>query len=316
MLAVPEALTGNNFWEGMFGKVDDLVKVPTGQRYDFLHRAMGATRHPIFFAIVMMLLVPWSVALLRDQRQREWRYLGWAGLGGAIIAMLATLSRGPLLGLVLAGMVAASFYSLWARRAFAVAAAAGLLAAVFGWSTLIELLDRTDRHDQTSGVVEVDGEFEHHSGSRNRLFVVRIYGPLVLRGGAFGFGTPAVSSFPPKIPGLPASARSREVLGIVDNSFILIGLRFGIVGLGLLVLLLGSTIYYAFLLARQMSLVTYPNGSGFLVALASILIGVSAEILTVFSSYEFFFWILFTCGVVSGLASLDLRSRLGEVQID
>ncbi len=57
-------------------------------------------------------------------------------------------------------------------------------------------------------------------------------------------------------------------------------------------------------LRRSAGLILYPDGPAFLTALASILVGVAFEIMTVFSSYDFMFWILFHCGVVAGLASL------------
>ncbi len=316
VLALPEAIVGINSWELLFGEVDDLVKVHRGQRYGLLNRAMGPTRHPIFLGIVLLMLIPWAVSLIGSEQRRRRQVFGWLSLLTIVLGMFATMSRGPLIGLVVSGVTAACFYSLWARRIFGVAAVAGLFAVVIGWSSFIDFLDRTENTQSFGNVIELNGVVEQYTGTRNRLFVVKVYGPLVLRGGAVGFGTTAVSSFPPNIPGLPVLARTREVLGIVDNSFILIGLRFGLVGLGLLLMLLAATIVKAYVLARQLSLVTYPNGPGFLVALGSILVGVSVVILSVFSSYEFFFWILFTCGVVSGLAALDLRIRRGEIQVD
>ncbi len=64
----------------------------------------------------------------------------------------------------------------------------------------IALVESTQTTSQVRvQVVEVDGEYEAFSGSRNRLLVWEVYGPLVLKGGPLGFGTEAVSSFPPNI---------------------------------------------------------------------------------------------------------------------
>ncbi len=127
---------------------------------------------------------------------------------------------------------------------------------------------------------------------------------MVLKGGPLGYGTDAVSSFPPNIPGLPTSAKARATLGIVDNSYLLIGLRFGWIGIGLFLALLGGSIVTAIQLRRSAGLILYPDGPAFLTAMASILVGVAFEIMTVFSSYDFMFWILFHFGIVAGLASL------------
>ncbi len=315
-LALVESFANVNAWEMLFGPVDDLVKRGRGMRYDFLYRAMGPTRHPIFLGIVLMLMVPWAVSLIDSEGSRKLKYIGWLSLAGVVVGVLATVSRGPLLCLFLAAATALSYYSLWARRVFAVTIVLGAILAAVNWSSVVGFVESTGSINVRSRVVEVDGEAVAYTGSNNRLFVLEIYGPLVVRGGAMGFGTEATSSFPPNIPGLPVSARAQEVLGIVDNSYILIGLRLGIVGLAFFVLMLFASIYNAFSLARNQSLVTYPGGSLFLVALGSILLAVSVEILTVFSSYDFIFWLLFTCGVVSGLTALDRKIRGGEVQID
>jgi hypothetical protein len=315
-LALSESLMGVNVWELVFGDVDDLVVATREQRYGLLHRALGPTRHPIFLGIVLALFVPWAVALIDPEQRRRDRIFGTTSLVVIILGVVATMSRGPLLGLLLAAIAAACFYWSWARRVFAVAAVLGAIAALTSWSSLVAFLDRTEDTQTYGSVIEVDGQMELYTGTRNRLYVMEIYGPLVLRGGMFGFGTAAVSSFPPNIPGLPVSARSREILGIVDNSFILVGLRFGAIGLGLLTVLLTASVFHAFSLAKQESLVTFPSGPGFLLSLASILVGVSAVMLTVFSSYEFIFWVMFTCGVVSGLVSLDTKIRRGELRLD
>jgi len=38
--------------------------------------------------------------------------------------------------------------------------------------------------------------------------------------------------------------------------------------------------------------------------------------MTVLPVYDFYFWVLFMCGMVAGLAALDVKIRRGEVSID
>ena len=305
--ALIESLVGVNLWEFAFGEVDDLVQRSRELRYGILYRAAGPTRHPIFLAIVLMLLVPWSVAQAEQGASWWSRLMGWVAMVMIVIGMAATVSRGPLIGLALAGVIASSLRWPRTRLYFAMLGiAAAALVALFG-SQLRDWVEKTDSAGGRGTLVEVDDEVRVYTGTRNRLMVLEIYGPLVVRGGLFGYGTAAVSSFPPNIPGLPKSAQAAETLGIVDNSYLLFGLRFGWIGLSLLVTLLVGAISMAIARRRSAGLVFYPYGAAFATALASILTGVALEIATVFFSYEFAYWILFHCGVSAGLASLNRR---------
>ncbi len=311
--AVFESFSGLNLWEFLFCPVDDLVQRSREMRYGILYRAVGPTRHPIFLAIILMLLVPWTVAQAERGERWWWRALGWAALAMIVVGMVATVSRGPLLGLALACVVASSLRWPMTRPYLAgLGVTAVVLLAMFG-KQLPGWIETTDTTGGRGKLVEVGAEGKVYTGTRNRLLVWEIYGPLVIRGGFFGYGTAAVSSFPPNIPGLPASAQAAQTLGIVDNSYLLFGLRFGWIGLLLLVTLLIGAIAVAIARRRSAGLVFYPYGSAFVTALASVLVGVALEIATVFLSYEFGFWLLFHCGVAAGLASLNRRLLGGAV---
>lgn len=108
--------------------------------------------------------------------------------------------------------------------------------------------------------------------------------------------------------------RHQETLGIVENSYLLIGLRFGWIGLTLFVLLIGGSIVSAIRLRRSAGMILYPDGPAFLTAMASILVGVAFVMLTVFSSFDFMFWVYFHCGVVAGLASLRESMLRGDAE--
>lgn len=308
--AVFESLTAINVWEFVFGQVDDLVTRIYGKRYDLLYRAIGPTRQPIFLGIVLLLLVPWAVGLAFGQGKLRW--FGIIGVGCLLAGIFATVSRGPLIALFVALLAMGSFYSVWIRRGTVAFGIIGALICITFWPQLVGVLERSEELEQHVSIIEVDGEFYQYTGTRNRLYVMQIYAPLVVQGGPLGYGTEAVSSFPPNIAGVPTEPRARRALGIVDNSYVLLGLRFGLLGLFFLVMMLAAAVCTAFSLARRQSLVTYPSGPVFLVAMASILTGICVEILTVFSSYDFFFWILFSCGIVSGLAALDARLLWAE----
>jgi len=67
-------------------------------------------------------------------------------------------------------------------------------------------------------------------------------------------------------------------------------------------------------LRRSAGMILYPDGPAFLTALASCLIGVSFVMLTVFSSFDFMFWVYFHCGIVAGLASLRDSMLNGDIE--
>ncbi len=303
--AIFEGFTGINLWEVLFAKKDDLVSHHGGIRYGLLHRATGPTRHSIFLGVVLLLIAPWFIHLLRRIDARGLNVLGGVGFAVLFLGLLSTVSRGPLLCFGIAG--AASLAIAWpsTRKWLVGAGAIALVLVLCFWDQALAVIDTTQKAGQvTSKVVNVTGEPELYTSSRNRLWVWKVYTPLVVEGGLLGYGTKAVSSFPPKIPGLPMAVHARETLGVVDNSYLLIGLRYGWIGLSLFVILLAGTIFTSVRLRGSIGQLFYPEGASFLTAMAGVMVGVSVEILTVFSSFEFMFWLQFNCGVVAGLLSL------------
>jgi len=309
--AVFESYSGINLWEAVFGAMDELVIRSREPRYGIIYRAVGPTRHPIFLGIIFLLLVPWTIAMIERSKSRWKRTFGWFALAMTIAGMISTVSRGPLLGLGIAGLTAACLRWPRLRPSVLLFGIVALTAIFFFRSEVIGLLEKSDTTGGRGKLVTVDDEAVVYTDTRNRLLVWKIYGPLLIRGGIFGYGTDAVSSFPPNIPGIPASARAAEILGVVDNSYLLVGLRFGLVGLVMFITVLIGAILTAYFRRRSAGLIFYPYGSAFLTALMGVLIGVGFEITTVFFSYEFGYWILFTCGVSAGLASLNRRLMSG-----
>lgn len=312
---VVEGYSGWNAWEWLFAPMDDLVSRYRAVRYELSFRAAGPTRHPIFLGVVLILLLPWSFLLICRSEQSRTKYLGYFGLSGFLFGIVSTVSRGPLVGVALA--IVFSISIRWPKSAkwlFASGAIATFMIVLF-WVPFMAIIDATESKEVRSRVIEVGSESVVYSGTRNRLWVWDIYGPLVIKGGPLGFGTEAVSSFPPNIPGLPASTKTRETLGIVDNSYLLTGLRFGWIGLSLFLILIFGSIATAIRLRRSAGMILYPDGPAFLTALASCLIGVSFVMLTVFSSFDFMFWVYFHCGVVAGLASLRDSMLRGDIDV-
>lgn len=299
--AIVEAISGHNVWETLFLPVDDLVTRTTGTRFDLIYRAIGPTRHPIFLGILFMVILPWCVVLWEDSELPWQRGLAVGVAVLLAIGMLATVARGPILATFVALVVAVAVRVPITRLPMAGTAVVLLILAFVFRGQMLETFDSQLKGRKHSKVVVIDGEEEVFSSSRNRLFVVRIYGPLAVKGGPFGYGSDAMSTFPPNIPGLPASAKSREILGIVDNSFILQTLRLGWMGGALVIALFVYGIVTAFSLMRTADTFLMPCGGATMLAMGCMLVAITLQLLIVYWAYDFAFWVLFQIGTLAGL---------------
>lgn len=307
-LAIFESITNFNFWTDIFTDRDDLVSF-TGEwkRYDIAYRAGGPTRHPIFLGVVLMLLIPWTMALIDTAKSGLQKY-GFAALGLVVLLLgiAATISRGPLIGVLVAIVFALAVQFRTVRWGFIALLVVAAIIGTLQFERISAFVASTDGSER-SGIVEVDGEAQIQSSSRNRLNLIRLYGPLAVDGGMLGYGTKATDSFPPTIPGIA----SNEKISIVDNSFILVGLRFGWIGCFVLVAMFLVSIVTMLNLRRLASTVLHPNGALLVTAFAAILVGVAIELLTVFWSFELAFWTIFTFGICAGSASLTKMQMRG-----
>lgn len=297
--ALCEAFTGTNVWEALFVEVDDVIKTNRGKRYDLFYRALGPTRHPIMLSVLLLMLIPWTIAWKESALDKRLKATAIGSFVAVVVGILSTISRGPvatgLSGVAFAGAVV----NRTIRWVMIAVVCVGSVIVFLKFDDIITLLERTEGTRRS--VVEYEDQQIVYSGTRNRLYVLQIYGPLIVRGGVFGFGTDATDSFPPNIPGLPTDPNSRQRLGVVDNAYINVGLRFGIVGMAILIAMLLVAIKVCVSLGPSASTYFYPAGPQFTLAMAAMLVAVGAEMLTVFFSYEYSFWFLLSLGVVSGM---------------
>ena len=70
-----------------------------------------------------------------------------------------------------------------------------------------------------------------YSMAFNRIYVFRVYGVAIQKAGLFGFGTEAVTGFPINVPLGQQDLETLREIRTVDNAFLLMGLRFGYLGL-------------------------------------------------------------------------------------
>ena len=302
LAAIYESFTSTNLLELIFASIDDEVRRPSVPRYEILYRAVGPVRHPIFLGIVLVLMIPWGLALL-ERTERCSSQQGWALLAVLILILgvAATVSRGPMLEILIAIAFAMNIRFVWLRWITLPSAVICTLMFIALPTQSTAWLEKATGDNTYRNIIQVDGQAEIYSSTRGRLFVNRLYGPAFKSAGLIGYGTDRISG---DHPDLPYPAEYREVyskLNAIDNSWLLLGLRFGWIGVALFAMLFTITIATLIQMIPTSSTYLFPNGQIFIIAFAAILFATGLEILTVFWAYDFSFWILFHIGVVAGL---------------
>ncbi|MEZ6062238.1 MAG: O-antigen ligase family protein [Planctomycetaceae bacterium] len=303
LTAIGESLFSFNIWDAVFGEPPTSEINRDGQRFGF-QRAYSMTLHPIFTAMLLLLMLPWTRMNDGEERDVEaddatddqpsalWQTLPLILL---IAGVAAGISRGPILGLGIAAVVAWVLNHrrfLWPSLA---AAAILIVGAVIFPDAAVTVLEKFGGSHVR--LVEVDGEVEEITGTRSRLLIYQAYGGPMLNAGLTGYGTIATNQFPPNIPYLESTRDSVEKLRLVDNAYVLLILRFGWLGLACFILLfltaLGTAIYLS----------SDPQIRRWCTVFAGCLVASLMVFFTVWMSYDFGFYLLWSVGLLSGLAS-------------
>ena len=134
------------------------------------------------------------------------------------------------------------------------------------------------------------------------------------RAGMLGFGTDRTTGFPVRVPFGPEDKQTLQFLRFVDNEYILMDLRFGVLGVLCLVALLLSADTYFFQAARDSAHECRLLCAG----LGSAMFAMFFVLLTVWLPHDFGALLLWTVGVAGGLhAALpneELRPATGRLR--
>lgn len=295
-----------------------------------LKRAYGPTLHPLFLSGMLFCTVPWLVyAASRAWRKQAPQW--WIVAPGlAVVAMVSTVSRGPLLALaIIAFVMQLILYP--ARRTLLAPLGAVVIGGImlFG-DEAIDVFESFTPEAVYNSVAIVDGKEEKWTSTRHRILLIREYDSAVLKGGLFGWGTRNCNTFPlnvphekppPKIdmetgeliaepsslptppkksndPFAPKVRKTNYVqLDTVDNAYLLYAIRFGFLGLGCFVALNLAGAYQFVKLAIE------PKAEGvvWLAAMAGAVCGMMFILVTVFLPPDFAVIYLFMIGSSAGL---------------
>ena len=306
MMSCIESLTNVNPFEFVFGNRPTELAGRSAARLGF-KRAFGPTTHPIFFGMMMAVLTPWLACMWQSFESRRMHALnvlvGAVTFGGIVF----TGSRTPVLTVLVATVFALALRFRVLRWPLGLSLALALAALAAFPNEITDALSRWSGGGDKPMLIEIDGEAVVTSSSRSRLHVFGIYSDALVKAGPFGYGTQATTGFPLRIPGMEGTFKSANLFKMVDNGYILLTLRFGWLG--------GVCLLILFLTAIRTGLSLYWDRPDQLFpgAVACLLVIVAGfSLLLVFMNYDFGLPLLWTIGVLSGLASSRIEERSGR----
>jgi len=305
VLAIVEGVSGVNWLESAFGW-RPLEGFPRdASRWGF-KRAYGPAMHPIYFGGQLLffmagcIYLAWSAAGLRQPI--AWLFSPLLPALGIVF----TGSRGPVLGLLLALLCQVFFRWPQLRVGLLVCGALLLGLGVAYQEPMLELLESWSGESGQRQVV-IEEETHSYSGTRNRLLVFDVYGIALKRSGWLGFGTQAVSGFPVNVPLGPREADTLKKVRFIDNSYMLLTLRFGWLGLLLLLAICAASIGQLWLVSRKSCSTRCRLWA---VALCSSSLSLLALIWTVWMPHEIGFPLVWSWGASSGLLLLHRQTTV------
>jgi hypothetical protein len=272
-------------------------------------RAYAVARHPNYFGGMLLLLLPWFAELWASARTTATRLLAVAGSCLLGAGTLSTLSRGAFLVFLSIPLFSVAFWSRKILIAMGILFAIGVAAAVWRFNDVNRFVHQLGNEKTTSSrTVIVNGETVAYTSTSTHLRVFQLYGPIIGRVGPLGAGTEATAKFPPNVPGLPKSAKTVRMIPMVDNGFILLGLRFGWMGLTVFVVVVLTAIWQ-FLSLKRVEGVRF-----FATSMAGVSAAYCVFLFTVWMSYDFGFVYLWTIGLSSGLQCSVLTGDIRRSQ--
>ena len=282
-------------------------RTPMYQERWFFKRAEGPTTHPIWFGMLQSLLLPWTLSAAAGA-------LGgtapiWC-LGLPLVSLAGvffSLSRGPIAHVLLAGFASALSYVRARYRALTLAAVLllGGALSVGGIMQGAHYLSQGWRNRQQKELF-VEGEIKEINDTTHRWLIIAVYEPAMKHAGLLGFGTTLTSTFPVRVPLGDFDPKVMKWAWSIDNSYIIMQLRFGLFGLLAFLALIVSSAANGFRIAKR-----FPDDVRLL---SATLGGAMAAMLPLFAvewmPQDYGFVVLVSAGVVSGLTlrAAELRS--------
>ena len=298
LLAIFEAFTNISLPEMLFGErpTEGVDRIHT--RWG-IRRAFGPCLNPIYLGVLQLILLGWTVdTFLRVLRNRA--HVAWvAAPAFSLVGIVCTGSRGPLVGVAIAAI--GMLFSLRPRMRVPILALTvlSIILLIVNRNLVLETLESWAGENRAAkSRVVINENKEEFTSTRSRFLLVELYSIALKRSGLLGFGTEAVTGFPVRVPLGPQEVETMKRIRFVDNSYILMTLRFGYCGVFFFtVALVAAALQLLYVCTRM------PTESPGILAgcLAGSMMGVIPVIFTVWMPPDFGFPLMWTCGVSSGL---------------
>lgn len=294
-----EALTGTNPFELLYG-LRPLENTPRESLRWGIRRAYGPCLNPIYFGVLQLLLLGWTLFAARQALRHQASQYWFLAPIPSLLGIAATGSRGPILGLGIVAVVGLFIYARKSRLPIFALAALACLLALANRERLLSALERwsgeSERMSQKS--VVIDDKVEKFSGTRSRILMLEVYKIAFKRSGLLGYGTQATTGFPVRVPLGPRDLETLQRVRYVDNSYALLMLRFGYLGVAAFI---ASCLLGVGQVAWLSEYYRDEETGALALALACTITASLVVMFTVWMPPDFSFPLLWTLGITSGL---------------
>jgi hypothetical protein len=216
-----EAVTRTNILAVVTGQRWELLEKAEGFRWG-LKRAQGHTNHPIYFGLLLALILPWILLAYRKASQhagpRWWLAVPFLVAAAAFV----TVSRSAQLAVLIVLATDLFFRRPKYRPVMLLLAAVGGLVFFAFREQVLDLLGAYAGEGQVEDWVVINGVQYEYTGTRHRDLLLLAYEEGIEKAGWFGFGTNYRDM--PMDPEMPIQFVS------IDHHYLLHYLQYGIVG--------------------------------------------------------------------------------------
>jgi hypothetical protein len=260
-------------------------------------RSYGPCMHPLYLGVLLSWFWAFAFGLVPLTLRKKLPKLTLLLIPICLLGIFSTMSRGPLVAILLVPLSVVFLRFRKARLPIAFAAVAACATFGFFGEGIQQRLDQWS--GETAGSTElkkvyIDQQYQSHSSIRARTLLWPTYRHAIWLGGLLGHGTEKCSVFPPNVP-LPGDMiLATERVWSVDNTYILLTLRFGWLGIACFCLLIVAAAYQLYLVAES-------DESELVTSLFAALVALAILISSVWMPLDFGYPFLFTLGASSGL---------------
>lgn len=225
VFAILEAISKTNLMAMISGKSWELLETSEGFRWG-LKRAQGNTNHPIYFGLLLSLLLPWILtASKQPQVPSWWRIVPWMLAAAAFV----TVSRSAHVAIMVVFAADLFFRKRSIRVPMMVVGAAAVIGfVVFRDDVLSAMGSYAGEQSNANDTVRIYGVKYDYTGTKHRDLLEVAYAEAIDQAGWFGYGTSQQDM--PKDPYLDPRFAS------VDHQYLLHLLRYGYLGTASLLL--------------------------------------------------------------------------------